>query len=141
MEFEMRPFAFSLCICFSLCASQAFAQAPQPASTEAPIPAAPARPVLPAPRIEIRVTSNFNISEPVAPGDKASLTELEAAARKTIYEIAGGECKLLLETIARECRIESLNVNSNVQSQNFRDPSSSVLNTSSNSVFRIIPKD
>jgi hypothetical protein len=138
MEFKMRPLAFSLCIC--LCASQAFAQASSLVPTETAAPA-PMHPVVLAPRSEIRVTSTFNISEPVTAADKSSLTALEGAARKTIYEIAGSECKLLLETIARECQIESLHVNSNLQSQNFRDPSTPLLNTSSNAVFRIVPKD
>jgi hypothetical protein len=151
MEFTVRVFTngFGAClavdtclaisICLALCTSQAFAQTPLPAQPDAPSP--PQRAALP-PRIEIRVNSNFNISEPIFITDKASLTELQTGARKVIYEIASKECKLLLETIARECRIESINVNSNVQNQNFRgDPSTLFLNTSANSIFRIVPKD
>jgi hypothetical protein len=137
----MRVFATGFGVCLAVGPSQAFAQTPLPAQLETPsLPVQRAAP--PPPRTEIRVNSNFNITEPITVTDRASLPELQTGARKVIYEIAASECKLLLATIARECRIESLNVNSNVQNQNFRgDPSTLFLNTSANSIFRIVPKD
>lgn len=88
---------------------------------------------------EVRVSPNVSLSQPIAAG--ADTPDKQTAARKTVYELAGQECKLLLDTIARECRLESLNVNSSVQSQNFRgDPSTVFLNTNSTAVFRIVVK-
>jgi len=36
-------------------------------------------------------------------------------ARRTVYEMAGRECGLLQDTIAAECRLESVTVNVNRQ--------------------------
>jgi hypothetical protein len=90
---------------------------------------------------EIRVNASLMMSQVISTADKSALTDAQTAARKNAYELAGGECKLLLDTIARECRLESLNVSSNLQNQFFRgDPSNMVLNTNSNATFRIVPK-
>jgi hypothetical protein len=101
---------------------------------------APAQNVPSASGGEVRVTSSLSMSEPLAAADQDALLAKQTAARKTVYEIAGQECKLLLDTIAQECRLESLNVNSNVQNQNFRDPPTIFLNTNSNASFRILLK-
>jgi hypothetical protein len=120
----MRPFSLAVSIGLMLCASQAFAQN------------------FPLAKGEVRVNTNFNFVQSLPSGDKDALTAAETASRKAIYEIVGNECKLLLETIASECRPESLNVNSNMQNQNFRggDPSSQTLNTNATAAFRIILK-
>jgi hypothetical protein len=138
----MRFVAVGFSICLALCSTLALAQTPPAPPLETPN-LTPPRALPPSQRIDIRINSNFNISEPVANiADKVALSEMQAATRQAIYEIAGRECKLLLETIARECRLEQLNINSNFQSQNFRgDLSNPMLNTSANSVFRIVPKE
>jgi len=59
-----------------------------------------------------------------------------------IYELAGRECAILLDVLASECRIESVNVN--VQ----RSPANQFggqqraegFNLNGNIVFRIVPK-
>jgi len=90
---------------------------------------------------EIRVNSNVSMSQSINAGDEDAITKAQTAARKAGYERAGEECKLLLDTIAGACRLESLNVNSNVQNQMFRGDSPNVIvNTSSNAVFQITLK-
>lgn len=90
---------------------------------------------------EIRVNTNFNFAQSVSSGDKDALADLETSARKAIYAIVGNECKLLLDTIASECKPEFINVNSNLQNQNFRgDAGSQVLNTNANAGFRVLLK-
>jgi hypothetical protein len=121
----MRPVAIGLHICLIICSSPALAQNATSAK-----------------RTEVRINASFNISQPVAVTDAAGLIEIQANARKAVYEIVGRECKLLLDTIASECRLESLNVSSNEQNQNFRGDSSTILlNTTGNSTFRILLKD
>ncbi|HLH12068.1 MAG TPA: hypothetical protein VKV77_09350 [Methylovirgula sp.] len=110
------------------------------ASLSLPSFAAQAQDSFSAPESEVRVNSSFNMSDPVAASDEPALLVKQAAARKAVYEIAGQECKLLMETIASQCRLESLNVNSSVQGQAFRDPATLYLSTNGNASFRILLK-
>jgi len=68
------------------------------------------------PKGEARVTVNYNTNDklPHDP-DAGTLLVAQSKAHRTIYEIAGQECKVLLETIATECRVLNVNVSSNVQ--------------------------
>jgi hypothetical protein len=119
----MRPFGFGLAVGLVLFSSSSFAQNFQLAKGE------------------IRVNTNFNFSQSVSATDKEALADMETSARKAIYAIVGNECKLLLDTIASECRPESININSNLQNQNFRsDAGSQVLNTTANAGFRVMLK-
>ncbi len=117
----MRPLALGLCACLAIWSPHALAQ-------NAPS----------AVKNEIRVNANISMSQPVSAAEKGSLTELQTAARKTIYELVGQECKLLLDTIASECELASLNVTSNVQNQLYRADTPNVfLTTNSNAAFRV----
>lgn len=120
----MRIAIPSLIFILALPASHALAQTPLP------------------PRNEIRVNVSIGMTQPIAPNDKDSLADLQTKARKTIYENAANECKLLLSTIASECTLESLNVNSNVRNQFSRGENSTMfLTTSSTANFRIHTKN
>lgn len=113
-----------LVIVLALSSSPALAQMPSP------------------PGNEVRITVSIGMSQPIAPNDKGSLADLQTKARKTIYENAANECKLLLSTIASECALESLNVNSNVRNQFYRgDNATMVLTTSSTANFKIRAKN
>lgn len=120
----MRVVKPALVIALVLSSSQAFAQMPS------------------APGNEVRVNVTISMSQPLAPNDKSSLAELQTNARKTIYEGAASECKLLLSTIASECALESLNVNSSVRNQFYRgDNSIMFLTTNSTANFKIHVKN
>lgn len=120
----MRIAMPSLIFILALPASQALAQTPLP------------------PRNEVRVNVSIGMTQPIAPNDKNSLADLQTKARKTIYENAANECKLLLATIASECTLESLNVNSNVRNQFYRGQNSSMfLTTNSTANFKIHTKN
>lgn len=128
----MRIYAASWISALSLGAALCASLGASPALAQTPLP----------PRNDIRVQVNTSLSQPVSPSQANALADLETNARKTIYELAGNECKLLLATIAAECRLESLNVNSNMQNQYYRgDTSNMVLMTSSNAAFKIRLKD
>ncbi len=88
-------------------------------------------PAVPAlPKGEARVTVNYGSSEKLP---------------RAIYEIAGQECKVLLETIASECRIETINITSNTQQRAMPNGSSGAtepwLYTNGSSAFRIKIKE
>ena len=120
----MRSATLAVLTAVAFFSSSAMAQAPLP------------------PRNDVRVNVNVNMSQPVSASDRGSLASLQTNARKKIYETAGDECKLLLSTIASECRLESLNVTSNVQNQFYRGDSSNIfLTTNSSAVFKIRLKD
>ncbi|HTJ03533.1 MAG TPA: hypothetical protein VL492_12145 [Methylovirgula sp.] len=90
---------------------------------------------------DIRVNVTTNSSQPITAAQSGSVAQMQADARKNVYELAAQECKLLLATIASECTLESLNVNSMQQSQYNRGESSPVLVTTSTAGFRIRPKN
>jgi hypothetical protein len=60
-------------------------------------------------QIRVQVGINFFVPGPTNDGGDAS--KLREHARRAIYEMAGRECGLLLDTIAAECRLDSITVN------------------------------
>jgi hypothetical protein len=68
-----------------------------------------------APRQEnmVRVQNNisFFLAGPVGDSDEAP--KLREKAQRTVYEMAGRQCDLLREVLAKDCRLESVNVNVN----------------------------
>jgi len=96
---------------FLLAASPAQAQvAPQQPVQIFP----PAMPMQPKGEARITVTYNTSHTLPRDP-DAGTLLVAQSGAHRTIYEIAGQECKVLIETIAAECRIVNVYISSNVQ--------------------------
>jgi hypothetical protein len=63
----------------------------------------------------VRVQSNisFFILGPTGEGEEAQ--KLRDRARRTVYEMAGRECDLLRDVLAKDCRME--NVTSNISRQ------------------------
>jgi hypothetical protein len=95
-----------------------------------------------APTDSIRISSNFSITQSVKEDDTAAIDAAQEAGRKTVYERAGQECKLLLETLASKCRLDSLNVFANVQNRGFRAETGNVdVNTTGNAQFWVTPKN
>ncbi len=64
-------------------------------------------------QIRVQVGVNFFIPGPTNDGEDAM--KLRDRARRAVYEMAGRECGLLQDTIAAECRLESVTVNLNRQ--------------------------
>ncbi len=63
--------------------------------------------------VRIQVAINFFLPGPTNDGEEAA--KVRDRARRTVYEMAGRECGLLQDTIAAECRLESVTVNVNRQ--------------------------
>lgn len=59
--------------------------------------------------VRIQSSINFFVFGPTGDGEEAQ--RLRDRARRTVYEMAGRECDLVREVFARECRLESVNVN------------------------------
>lgn len=105
-------------------------------AAQAPSGPLPPTPVAPAERM-IEVAVNYGINIPhKGEGAKGQAEALEAA-RRMLYEIAAGECKVLLATVATTCRLERLNVQSNVQRH---APGSEMIIVGANSSYRITLK-
>jgi hypothetical protein len=59
----------------------------------------------------VRVTTSVNLFVPGPTGEGEDAQKSRDNARRMIYEIAAHECDLLRDTLAKECRLESVNVN------------------------------
>jgi hypothetical protein len=62
-------------------------------------------------RIQVAVNSFF----PGPTGDSDDALKLRERIRRSIYEMAAGECGLVQQVLAKTCRLESINVNLNRQ--------------------------
>jgi hypothetical protein len=59
--------------------------------------------------VRIQTSVNFFVAGPM--GDSEEAQKSRDAARRSVYEMAGRECALLRDVIAKECRIESISIN------------------------------
>ena len=82
---------------------------------------------------EVRVQVSVNYSVPGPVGDSDDWMKAQESARKALYLVADRECVILKETIATECRLESLNVNANRHRQTQQD----MINVGSSMTFRV----
>jgi hypothetical protein len=59
--------------------------------------------------VRIQTNINFFLTGPTGEGEEAQ--KLRDKARRLVYEMAARECDLLRETLAKDCRMESVNTN------------------------------
>jgi hypothetical protein len=73
------------------------------------------QPVLGAPQPlrqgPVRVQSTVTFFVPGPTGDSEAATKAREQARRAVYDMAAHECDLLRETIAKDCRLESVTAN------------------------------
>jgi len=86
---------------------------------------------------EIQVSVNYSLAIPLKSEDEKSQAEALESGRRMLYGIAANECKVLQSTIATTCRIERLNVQSNVH-RNSR--STDQIHVSGNATYRVTLK-
>lgn len=60
-------------------------------------------------QVRVQSSVNFFVAGPTGEGEEAQ--KLRDKARRTVYEMAARECDLLREALAKDCRMESVNVN------------------------------
>jgi hypothetical protein len=65
---------------------------------------------------QVRVQVGIHFFVPGPSNDSEEATKIRERVRRSVYEMAARECALLEDTIAAECRLESINVNLNRQS-------------------------
>jgi hypothetical protein len=59
--------------------------------------------------VRVQVSINLFMPAPASEGDEAD--KIRDRARRSIYEFAQRECDILRDVLARECRLEAINVN------------------------------
>ncbi len=84
----------------------------------------------------IQVSVNYGLNLPLKSDDAKAQGETLEGARRALYEIAASECKVLLATIASSCKLERLNVHSNVQRRRGEDS----VNVNGNAAYRVVLK-
>ena len=57
----------------------------------------------------------MNFFFPGPTGESEEAVKLRERARRTVYELAGSECAVVEQMLAKTCRLESVNVNINRQ--------------------------
>lgn len=70
----------------------------------------------------VNVNVSMNMQIPLADDDPETMSAAQVDGRKLLYRLATSECPILMETIAKTCRLNSLNVSSNVRHQNRQVP-------------------
>jgi hypothetical protein len=63
--------------------------------------------------VRVQLGINFFLAGPTNDSDEAA--KIRDRARRMVYDMAGRECGVLLDTIAAECRLESITLNVNRQ--------------------------
>ncbi len=63
--------------------------------------------------VRVQSSINFFVAGPTGESDEAQ--KLRDRARRIVYDMAGRECDLLREVLAKDCRLESVNTNINRQ--------------------------
>jgi len=88
----------------------------------------------------VRVQNNisFFLTGPTGDGDEAQ--KLRDKAQRSVYEMAGRQCDLLREILAKDCRMESVNVNVNANNRQFNQQQTEGLNVNGTMSLQITLK-
>ncbi len=125
-----------------LCLSAALLTAFAIAASAQTIVVNPRPSIAPVSAEQIRVTVGVNTFVPAPADNSEEAVKAQEAARRMIYKLAAHECVMLLDVLASECRIESVNVN--VQrapgNQFAAQQRAEGFNLTGNVVFRIVGK-
>jgi hypothetical protein len=98
----------------------------------------------PTPTVQpIRISLSVNTFVPTPGGDSAQALKAQEDGRKVVYESAAHECDVLREVLAKDCQLDSININ--VQhvpaNQNFNGARVDGYNINGSINFQIVPKD
>lgn len=88
----------------------------------------------------VRVQNNisFFIAGPTGDGDEAQ--KLRDKAQRSVYEMAGRQCDLLRAILAKDCRMELVNVNVNANNRQFNQQQAEGLNVNGTMSLQITLK-
>lgn len=65
----------------------------------------------------VRIQVGINLFFPGPTGESEDAVHLRDRVRRSIYEMAAGECTLVQQVLAKTCRLESININVNINRQ------------------------
>ncbi|MFK4511574.1 hypothetical protein LPJ38_05065 [Bradyrhizobium daqingense] len=65
----------------------------------------------------LRIQVNVSLFLPGPTGDTDEALKLRERARRSIYELAAGECAIVDQVLTKNCRLESVSVNVNTNRQ------------------------
>lgn len=82
----------------------------------------------------VNVNVGFNSQVPLPDLEQETLASAQKSAREYLYRTSREECALLLETIAKSCRLTNLNINTQIQQHN---PGQPFLYINGNATFTI----
>ena len=82
--------------------------------------------------IDVNVSYSFNI--PIKSDDRDVQRQTLEKARQMIYDIAAKECDIMQAAFAATCRMERINVQSNIQRQM---PGAEVAHVTGNTMFKV----
>jgi hypothetical protein len=99
--------------------------------------------VLPSPAVQqIRISLGVNMFVPAPGDDSAQSLKAQEDGRRMVYQAAAHECDVLRDTIARDCTLESININ--VQhvpaNQNYGQQKVDGYNVNGSINYNIVPK-
>jgi|SRR5436190_24149021 hypothetical protein len=83
----------------------------------------------------VRIQNNFNFFVAAPSDDSEEAQRLRERARRLVYELAARECTILLEVLAKECRLETVSSSVNRQQYNAQQPAGFTINGSMNLVI------
>ncbi len=87
----------------------------------------------------VNVSVGFNTQVPLPDLSEEALAAAQKAGREYVYRLGRDECALLMEIIAKTCRLTNLNINTQIQQHN--NPGAPLLYINGNATFTISLKD
>jgi hypothetical protein len=88
----------------------------------------------------VRVQANINLFFPGPIGESDEAQKLRDKAQRAVYEMAGHQCDLLRDVLAKDCRLESINVNVNANARQFNQQQVEGLTVGGGMSLQITPK-
>ena len=90
---------------------------------------------------QVRVTLGINMFVPSPQGENGEeALKTQEAGRRMIYQLGARECAILLDVMASECRLESINVNAQRLPNQFGQQKVDGFNINANIGYSILPK-
>lgn len=78
----------------------------------------------------VNVSVSYNSQFPIADLSEDAVSKAQREGRVMLYRLARSECKLLLSTIAKSCRLTHLNVSTQIQDPGHSNPPRLYINSS-----------
>ena len=88
----------------------------------------------------IRVQANINLFFPGPIGESDEAQKLRDKAQRAVYEMAAHQCDLLRDVLAKDCRLESINVTVNSNGRQFNQQQAEGVTVGGGMSLQITPK-